>query len=167
MCSTAKNKVSCLIICHVWFSLNNDHRAIWHSAQTRLWLHALTWRSNQDFGVRGRKRHTTSPFFTELIISLFPYYFFDLKGFFCIWVFCPLAFSWGNANMDRRESWLVSANSVSTPNAKLHSKYFTPSDLKHWIFGGLLKISLTESVAPTGNLSLGHQVFRDASINLC
>lgn len=61
----------------------------------------------------------------------------------------------------------LSKLSVSTPNAKLHSKYFTPSDLKHWMFGGLLKISLTESVAPTGNHSLDHPVFRDALTNLC
>lgn len=80
-------------------------------------------------------RHTTSSFFTELIISLFPYYFFDLKGFFFNLGFLSPNIFMGEIvrgqNMDRRESWLVSANSVSTPNAKRHSKYFTPSDLKH------------------------------------
>lgn len=95
---------------------------IQHKQVSDCMLKQLTWRSNQDFRVRGRKRHPASLFFTELIISLFPSYFFDLKAFFLIWVFCPLAFSQGNSNMDRRESWLVSANSMSTPNAKLHTQ---------------------------------------------
>lgn len=129
MCSTAKNKVSCLIICHVWFSLNNDHRAMWHSAQTLLWLHTLTWRSNQDFKVRGRMRHTTSPFFTELIISLFPYYFFDLKGFILIWVFCPLTFSWGKMLGDK--IWTEGSHGLSQQTLCQHPMQNVTASTSH------------------------------------
>lgn len=167
MCSTAKNKVSCLIICHVWFSLNNDHRAIWHSAQTHLWLHALTWRSNQDFRVRGRKRHTTSPFFTELIISLFPYYFFDLKGFFFYLGFLSPSIFMGECKYGQEGvmaclSKLCVNTQCKTSQQVLHTQWseglnvwwFT-QDQPDWISGSHWKSEFS------------HPVFRDASINLC
>lgn len=58
-------------------------------------LKQLTWRSHQDFRVQGRKRHPASPFFTELIISLFPSYFFYLMGFFSDLFFVPQHFHRG------------------------------------------------------------------------
>lgn len=141
--------------------------SIQHKHVSDCMLQQLTWMSNQDFGVRGGKRHPASPFFTELIISLFPSYFFDLKGFFFFWFGFFFPFMGENKYGQKGVMACLSKLSVSTPNAKLHSKYFTPSDLKHWMFGGLLEISLTESVAPTGNQSLDHPVFRDALTNLC
>lgn len=174
MCSTAKNKVSCLTVCHVWFSLNNDQSHLAFSTNTYLTARSKSLpsskslRSNQDFRDRGRKRHPESPFFSELIISLFPSYFFDLKGFFLFGFFFPLALFTGEHKYGQKGVIAcLSKPSVSTPSAKLHNEYFTPSDLKHWMFGVLPEISLTELVAPTGNQSLDHPVFREALTNLC
>lgn len=139
--------------------------SIQHKHVSDCTLKQLTWRSNQDFRVPGRKRHPAHSLITELLISLFPSYFFDLKIFFFYLSFFP--FMGEHKYGQKGVMACLSKLSVSTPHAKLHSEYFTPSDLKHWMFGGLLEISLTESVTPTGNQSLDHPVFRDALTNLC
>lgn len=99
--------------------------SIQHKHVSDCMLQQLTWMSNQDFGVRGGKRHPASPFFTELIISLFPSYFFDLKGFFffLIWVFFP--FHGG------KQIWTEGSHGLSQQTLSVNTQCKTSQQVLH------------------------------------
>lgn len=155
MCSTAKNKVSCLTICHGWFSLNNDHKAF----STNTYLTACSNNLPVDqirTSVLEVGRGTQHPLlyrvhnFTFSIITLCPEgHFFSLV----------LVLSWGTQIETEGSHGLSQQTCSVNTQCKNTSKYFTRSDLKHRTFDGLPKNSLTESVAELEK-SLDHPVFR-------
>lgn len=138
--------------------------SIQHKHVSDCTLKQLTWRSNQDFRVPGRKRHPAHSLITELLISLFPSYFFDLKIFFFYLIFFP--FHGGT------QIWTEGSHGLSQQTLGVNTQCKTSQRVLHTQWSEALNVrwftrDQPESVTPTGNQSLDHPVFRDALTNLC